>query len=58
MRRTFVVVDEQDEYGEIILSLAALEVRGLSLGHGRGSSSDGAHGCALPAAVHCISARS
>jgi hypothetical protein len=27
MRRTFVVVDEQDEYGEIILSLAALEVR-------------------------------
>lgn len=28
MQRTFVVVEEEDEYGEIILSLAALEVRG------------------------------
>jgi hypothetical protein len=27
MQRTFVVVEEEDEYGEIILSLAALEVR-------------------------------
>jgi small subunit ribosomal protein S1 len=27
MRREFVVVEPEDEYGEIILSLAALEVR-------------------------------
>lgn len=31
MQRTFVVVEEEDEYGEIILSLAALEVRALLL---------------------------
>ena len=27
MKREFVVVEEEDEYGEIILSLAAIEVR-------------------------------
>lgn len=31
MQRTFVVVEEEDEYGEIILSLAALEVRAAGL---------------------------
>lgn len=41
MRRTFVVVDEQDEYGEIILSLAALEVcASIGAGQGRASSSN------------------
>jgi hypothetical protein len=28
MQREFIVVEEEDEYGEIILSVAAIEVRG------------------------------
>ena len=30
MKREFVVVEDEDEYGEIILSLAAIEVRALT----------------------------
>lgn len=41
MRREFVVVEQEDDYGEVILSLAALEVRNRRRLH--------------PARVHCLS---